>query len=200
MQKYETLFICKPDLPETDVQAVIDRLLARIDRTQGKAIELDEWGPRKLAYSVRYRGETFTRGYYILLTYAGSGETVEEIERNIKLMDQAFRYQTFKLDGDVDIESIAEMAHNKPAHVAPEPEEPEPADEAAPDEPAEDDQPEAAPEEDSDQEHVEDLVDEVAEEPAADVADDSPSEDVPSEDADEPAESSEPENQDKEEE
>jgi len=109
MNKYETLFIVKPGLPEEEVDAVVERLSARIERTRGKVAAVDYWGDRKLAYTIRYRGEKIRRGYYVLLTYLGDGEVVEEVERNIKIMDPTFRYLTTRLDGDFSPDEISEV-------------------------------------------------------------------------------------------
>ena len=124
MNKYETLFIIKPNLPEDQVEAVVSRLQDRIGRTEGKVAAIDYWGLRRLAYPVLYRGERFRRGYYILLTYVGGGATVEEVERNIKIMDDSFRYLTVKLQSKVDPATIGEPVINRrtePAAAPPPP-------------------------------------------------------------------------------
>lgn len=107
MNKYETLFLIKPDQSEEQIQAVLDRLVQQIEATGGKAAVIEHWGNRKLAYPVRYRGERLWRGYYVLLTYLGEGSTVDEVERNIKIMDPAFRYLSVKLEDDVDPASVS---------------------------------------------------------------------------------------------
>ena len=106
---YETLFIIKPDPMEDQIQEVIDRLTSRIEGVGGKPAVIDHWGNRELAYPIRYRGERLYRGYYVLLTYAGDGATVEEVERNIKIMDITFRYLTVKQDENFDADSIGEV-------------------------------------------------------------------------------------------
>ena len=69
MNKYETVFILKPDSTEEIVQSSVDRLSERIDKAGGKLALVDHWGNRKLAYPVQYRGEKLFRGYYIMLGY-----------------------------------------------------------------------------------------------------------------------------------
>jgi small subunit ribosomal protein S6 len=118
MNKYETLFIIKPNLSDDQVEAVVSRLQDRIGRTEGKVAAIDYWGLRRLAYPVLYRGERFRRGYYILLTYVGGGATVEEVERNIKIMDDSFRYLTVKLQSKVDPATIGEPVINRRAEPA----------------------------------------------------------------------------------
>lgn len=113
MNKYETLFIAKPDLPEEELDTAIERLKDRIEKNEGKVAALDYWGHRKLAYVVKYRGEKLKRGFYILITYIGSGKTVEGLETDIKIMDPVFRYLTVKLEEGADPESITEVSINR---------------------------------------------------------------------------------------
>jgi small subunit ribosomal protein S6 len=119
VNKYEILFILKPDLPEDQIQEIIDRLTQRIESTEGKVAAIDYWGHRMLAYPITYRGERIRRGYYILLTYVGNGGTVEEIERNIKILDPTFRYLTVKLEEGIDPESIIEVEITRRKDKAP---------------------------------------------------------------------------------
>jgi len=135
MNKYETLFLIKPDLPEDQVQAVLDRLSRQIEVGGGKVAAIDHWGLRRLAYPVSYRGEQLRRGYYVLLTYLGKGETVDELERNLKILDHTFRYLSVKLDEGVDPAAITEVVVTRktpPSHAdAPPPAPPPPAETAA---------------------------------------------------------------------
>jgi small subunit ribosomal protein S6 len=115
MIKYETLFLIKPDLPEDEIQAVMDRLVDRVGRVGGKVAIINHWGNMDMAYPVRYRGERLRRGYYVLLTYLGDGVAVEEIERNIKIMDQTFRYLTVKLEDSADPALVTEIVVTRQA-------------------------------------------------------------------------------------
>ncbi len=113
MNKYETLFIIKPDLTDEEVEAVLDRLKTRIERVEGKLASIDYWGRRRLAYPIRYRGEKLFKGFYVLITYVGDGTAVEEVERNIKILDPTFRYLTVKLEDEVDPSAITEVEVSK---------------------------------------------------------------------------------------
>ena len=129
MNRYETLFIIKPDQSDDEIQAVIDRLCERIEKANGKVAAINYWGARRLADVVRYRSERLMRGYYILLTYLGDGTVVDEVERNIKILDASFRYFSLKLADNVDPESVTEVQITRPNH-GPTPPEPTKTEEA----------------------------------------------------------------------
>lgn len=98
MRRYETIFILRPDLGEASQKDAIKRFEGIIAGSGGDLIETEEWGFRELAY--RIKGER--RGFYIRLDYGGTGATMNEIERNLKLSDTVLRYLSVLAGEDVD--------------------------------------------------------------------------------------------------
>lgn len=94
MKGYETICILHPDLTEEDVQGTIERYAALISDNGGEVTKSDHWGQRKLAYKV----QGHLRGHYVYLLYSGKPETVAELERNLRILDQNIRYMTVKVD------------------------------------------------------------------------------------------------------
>jgi len=125
MVKYETLFIIKPELSDEEIQEIVDRLRDRVERVGGKVAVIDHWGHHDMAYSIRYRGERLTSGYFVLMTYLGDGAAVDEVERNIKILDPTFRYQSIKLDANADPAEVGELevihreSKRRPRHEEP---------------------------------------------------------------------------------
>ena len=98
MRRYETIFILRPDLGEPAQKEAIKRFEGFIASSGGDLIDTDEWGFRELAY--RIKGEQ--RGFYVRLDYGGSGATMNEVERNLKLSDNILRYISVLASEDVD--------------------------------------------------------------------------------------------------
>jgi len=88
MQRYETLMVLHPDLPEAQVRETIDRARRLIDDAGGQTQPMQEWGMRELAYPIR----KLTRGYYVLAEYTASAEIVRELERTLKIADEILRF------------------------------------------------------------------------------------------------------------
>lgn len=109
MIQYETVFIFRPDLSEGQTNGIMDRLRDTVESMGGKPVSINEWGIRKLAYTINYRRDKFQRGNYLIFTYLGNGGIVDELDRITKLMDEVIRTMTIKLEGDVDPATIAEM-------------------------------------------------------------------------------------------
>jgi small subunit ribosomal protein S6 len=102
VRRYETIFILRPDLGESTQKESIRRFENIVRASGGEMIETDEWGFRDLAY--RIKGER--RGFYIRLDYGGSGATMNEIERNLKLSDSVLRYLSVLVGRDIEPGSV----------------------------------------------------------------------------------------------
>jgi small subunit ribosomal protein S6 len=96
-REYETIFILRPDTANDGVAQVNGRLRGVVDQMGGKVLRLDNWGKRKLAYEVRKQ----LKGIYLYWRYLATAGVVEELERNLRMLDSVIRYYTVKVDADI---------------------------------------------------------------------------------------------------
>jgi len=96
-REYETIFILRPDTANDGVAQVNGRLRGVVDQMGGKVLKLDNWGKRKLAYEVKKQ----LKGIYLYWRYLATSGVVEELERNLRMLDSVIRYYTVKVDADV---------------------------------------------------------------------------------------------------
>ncbi len=107
MRRYESVWVVNGDLPDEEVKSAIDKFSRIISSQGGTLVGLEEWGRRKLSYKV----QSTIRGYYVLADFAGSPETVKELERNYRIDDRIIRYLTTKKSDKVNLEVLqAEIA------------------------------------------------------------------------------------------
>ena len=139
MRRYESIWVVNGDLPDEEVKSAIDKFSKIISSQGGTLVGLDEWGRRKLSYKIKGT----IRGYYVLADFAGSSETVKELERNYRIDDRIIRYLTTKKSDKVNLKALqAEIAARAKAAAPPaEPvaaggEEAAPVEAAGPEEPA----------------------------------------------------------------
>ena len=88
MNKYEALFIIKPDLEAEANKAAIDKFAGVVTSGGGTVVKIDEWGKRKLAYPINYIKE----GYYVLMTFDAEPAVPAELERNFRISEDIMRY------------------------------------------------------------------------------------------------------------
>src|SRR5690349_3155283 len=97
-REYETIFILRPDTPNDTIAQVNQRIRGVIEQSGGKLLKLDNWGKRKLAYEVKKH----LKGIYLYWQYLGSSGLVQELERNLRMLDTVIRFYTTVVDADID--------------------------------------------------------------------------------------------------
>lgn len=97
-REYETIFILNPESATEVVDRVAGRCQDVISKLEGKLLRAENWGKRRLAYTVRKH----PKGIFIYLRYLGYEGMVHELERNLRMLDPVIKYLTVKIDEDVD--------------------------------------------------------------------------------------------------
>jgi small subunit ribosomal protein S6 len=105
MRRYETIVIVDPDIGEDQRTIVFDRIRELVPQKGGLLVAFDEWGSRKMAYEVKKK----KRGYYLRVDYCGTGELVNEMERQFRIDDRVLKYMTILLEDAVDIVRMQEQ-------------------------------------------------------------------------------------------
>ena len=98
MRGYETLYVVNPDLPDDKLSLLSDKLEKIVKKNKGEVHQLQPWGRRKLAYSIK----GFNKGSYILCTYTGNRGTVQELEESLRYNDDVLRFLSVKLSDTFD--------------------------------------------------------------------------------------------------
>jgi small subunit ribosomal protein S6 len=97
MRKYEIIFVVRPDVPEEDVDKFITQMEGVVTATGGKLEKTEKMGRRRLAYRVGGQRE----GFYVLFSLEGSGDTVKEFERRLKVADSVMKFLSVRVDEDL---------------------------------------------------------------------------------------------------
>jgi small subunit ribosomal protein S6 len=100
-RRYETVFLLPPDLEEGKRKEILDRLDGVVDKGGGIRVKREDWGVRRLAYTVNRH----PKGHYYLLDYVGSAQIVAELERHMRMFENVLRFLTVKTDDRVDPEA-----------------------------------------------------------------------------------------------
>jgi small subunit ribosomal protein S6 len=99
---YETTYITRSELSDEGLKAIQERLNGVVAQFGGELVLQEDWGKRKLAYPISKE----TRGHYTYFVYTGKGDVVHEIERNLRLNDQVFRFLSVNLEKEFHIEGF----------------------------------------------------------------------------------------------
>jgi small subunit ribosomal protein S6 len=115
MAKYETMFITRTDIPEEEIDKLVAQMEGVVANTEGKIEKVEKMGRRRLAYRVQKQRE----GYYLLFVFEGTGNTVREFERRLKVSDAVIKHMSVRLDERVKPPAPAKPAAAEPAASAP---------------------------------------------------------------------------------
>ena len=94
MRNYEMIFIVRPDVADDDVQKLITQMEGVVASAGGKVEKVEKMGRRRLAYRVEKQRE----GFYVLFYVQGTGDTVKEFERRLKVTDAVIKHMTVCTD------------------------------------------------------------------------------------------------------
>ena len=90
MRSYELVFIVNPDLDETALTEVINRVKGWIVDDGGEVTQIDLWGKRRLAYPIRKQNE----GHYVLFKANMAPQFGITLERNLRFLEPVLRFLT----------------------------------------------------------------------------------------------------------
>lgn len=102
MALYESVYIARPDISATQVEALTQRLTEIVEANGGKVTKNEYWGLKNLAYRIKKN----RKGHYSLLNLDAPSEALSELERNMRLSEDVLRYLTVKVDALDEAPSI----------------------------------------------------------------------------------------------
>lgn len=96
MRDYELMLLMNPTFDSDAIEQLIGKSKDLIEKNGGKVGKVDRWGQKKLAYPV----EKHNLGFYTVVDFAGETETVEELDRVLKITDGIMRYLIARSNGE----------------------------------------------------------------------------------------------------
>ena len=104
-RKYETLILFDPELGTEGTEEHVQRAREFITQEGGRILKGERWGLRDTAFEIKNR----RKAYYLLLEYAGPARAATELDRRLNLLDTVLKFQTVKLEEEVDPASLADV-------------------------------------------------------------------------------------------
>jgi small subunit ribosomal protein S6 len=94
MPGYELVFIVQPEIEEQPLTALVDVITKTINDLKGQIHQVEPWGKRRLAYSIKKHRE----GFYFLMKMELPASAVRSLERSLKLMEDVIRHLIVRRD------------------------------------------------------------------------------------------------------
>jgi small subunit ribosomal protein S6 len=94
MRQYETMYVLRPDLEAEQTQELINRFKEVVASQGGEALEVTEWGKRRLAYEIN----EYREGYYVIMKFKDASNVTAELERLMRINESVIRYLTTRVE------------------------------------------------------------------------------------------------------
>ena len=92
MAFYENTLLAKQDLADKEIKSLRDKYNEIINKSSGKVIKIEEWGLLNLSNKIK----NYKKAFYIHYKFEGNKDTLQEIEKKIKVDSSIIRYLTVK--------------------------------------------------------------------------------------------------------
>ncbi len=92
MNKYEVMYIIRPNIEDEAKKAFVERFNTILLDNGAETAESKDWGKRRLAYEIN----DFRDGYYMILDVAATSEAVSEFDRLAKINEDIIRHIVVK--------------------------------------------------------------------------------------------------------
>ena len=83
---FRSVYIIDPAQGEEGIAALVNNFKTLAEQN-GSAVEVEEWGSRKLAYPIDYK----TEGYYVLMSFTSEPSFPRELDRKLRIADGIMR-------------------------------------------------------------------------------------------------------------
>ncbi|MBI4331860.1 MAG: 30S ribosomal protein S6 [Chloroflexi bacterium] len=88
MKDYELVVIYKPEITDENLPSTIEGMSKFIGDRGGAVTEVNRWGRRKLAYSIKGAAE----GSYVFTRFKGEAKLLLALESNLKMSEAVLRH------------------------------------------------------------------------------------------------------------
>ena len=107
MPLYESVYIARPDISATQVEALTADWTKILEENGGKVTKDEYWGLKSLAYRIKKN----RKGHYSLMNIDAPAAALAELERNMHLNEDVLRYMSIRVDEHEEGPSV--MMQNK---------------------------------------------------------------------------------------
>ena len=94
MNKYEVMFIVKPDLEEADIKKTADTMKKVLTDNGAKVVEEKAMGQKDLAYEMN----KYKTGFYFLFVVENAKDAVKEFSRVARINENVIRHLVIRVD------------------------------------------------------------------------------------------------------
>jgi len=93
MNLYEHTIIAKQDIGPSEIKQLTEKYLKLVEKNDGNVVKTENWGLLRLSYIIKKN----KKGNYIHFKIKGSGNIINQLEKNERIDKNLLRYMTVKV-------------------------------------------------------------------------------------------------------
>lgn len=93
-RNYEMMFVVGADLDEEQLETLLRRVQRYLETAQAEVLSTKSWGLRRLAYTLKGQRE----GRYYLAQFVAPTQTVNDLDRSMRLIEEVLRHIIVQVD------------------------------------------------------------------------------------------------------
>jgi len=94
MRDYELTIVVRPDVEDTGLASLLEKVKGLITTAGGQGIQVEPWGRRHLAYPIK----KITEAQYFLIRAQLPAQALRDLERNLRLTEEILRFLLVRTD------------------------------------------------------------------------------------------------------
>ena len=93
MNLYEHTIIARQDTSPSEIKQLTEKYSKIVEKNDGEIVKTENWGLLNLSYLIKKN----KKGSYIHFKFKGTGDVIEELEKNEAIDKKLLRYLTIKV-------------------------------------------------------------------------------------------------------
>ncbi len=89
---YELTCLITSEYTKAELDDIKSKLQKTIEKNKGKVQEIDEWGKKELAYTIKKEGKSYDEAFFLHFVLEVDAEQATSIKEAMNIEDEVIRY------------------------------------------------------------------------------------------------------------
>ncbi len=89
---YELTYLISPDFSKEKIEEIKDKVTKMIEKANGKVSEVEEWGKKELAYTIKKAGNKFEVANFFHFVFETEANQIATLRNELDIEEELIRY------------------------------------------------------------------------------------------------------------
>lgn len=92
VRTYELTYLVSPDFSKEKLEEIKDKVTQIIKKAEGEVKEVEEWGKKEMAYSIKKNGKRYETAIYFHIVFTAESTQIAAITNELDIEEEIIRY------------------------------------------------------------------------------------------------------------